>query len=306
MSVSLATSTAVVLGDSQEGTHMKRVPRDKTVSVDKRYKVRQPVMEVDLGETFLVETINFRTPIIRGPDDANPKEYREREETGPIYVNGVVAGDVLAIHIEDIQPEGHASGGSWDDSDRGSFLRIDGDRVHFPGGLWVPKRMMIGDIYVTPTDQNIPNPWDNGGNMDFKDVAPGNTLYLRSELEGGLLVLGDVHAYQGDGEILGLGAECAATVRIRITKDDKFLPERPLIDKPSSFVSIACRKDYAEAIDLVASDASKILSRIAGVTEGEASLYCRTVGDLRNGAVWSVGTEEDVPVVVALEVPLLR
>jgi acetamidase/formamidase len=32
----------------------------------------------------------------------------------------------------------------------------------------------------------------------------------------GLLVLGDVHACQGDGAILGLGAACAANVTLRI------------------------------------------------------------------------------------------
>jgi len=282
---------------------VKRITRDKTVPLKQRYKVRQPVAEVGLGESFLVETINFRTPVIRTPEDANPRVYREREETGPIFVNGIAPGDVLAIHVEDIQPEGHASGGWWDDPKVGSFLRIDGERVHFPGGLWAPKRMMIGDIYVTPAEPP-PNPWDNGGNMDFKDVAAGNALLLRAELEGALLVLGDVHACQGDGEVLGLGAECAANVRVRITKDDRFLPVRPMVQKPHSFVCIACRRSYHEARDLAAADAAGILARVAGVTEKEAFLYCTTVGDLRNGAVWGMG-KSDVPLVVGLEVPLL-
>lgn len=144
--------------------------------------------------------------------------------------------------------------------------------------------------------------------MDFKDVAAGNTLYLRSELGGGLLVLGDVHACQGDGEIAGLGAECAANVQIRITKDETFLTDRPMIKKADSFVSIACRHDYAEAAKLAENDASKTLSRITGVTEKEAYLYCTTVGDLRNGAVWPMKygiTERSPPLVVGLEVPLL-
>jgi amidase len=76
--------------------------------------------------------------------------------------------------------------------------------VHFPGGLSAPQHMMIGDIYVTPDGWPGGNPWDNGGNMDFKDIAAGNTLLLKAILEGGLLVLGDCHAAQGDGEILGL------------------------------------------------------------------------------------------------------
>jgi len=289
---------------------MKRITRDKTVPVGKRYQVREPALEVDLDESFLVETINFRTPIIRTPEDANPKEYREREETGPIYVRGIEPGDVLQIHIEDIRPEGHASGGWWDDPKVSSFLRIEGGRVHFPGGLSAPVQMMIGDIYVTP-DGPAANPWDNGGNMDFKDVAAGNSLFLKAQLTGGLLVLGDLHACQGDGEILGLGAECAGLVQLRVTKDESFLPERPMILKASSFVAIACRRSYAEARDLAAKDAARMLSRIAGVTEKEAHLYCTTVGDLRNGAIWTMGKDEPekakrLPRVVGLEVPLPR
>jgi amidase len=280
---------------------MKRVSRDRTVSVERRYRVFEPVVVVELGESFLVETINFRTPIIRTPADANPEVYREREETGPIFVNGISAGDVLAVHIEDIVPEGHASGGWWDDSHTNSFLRIEEDRVHFPGGLSAPLQPMIGDIYVTP-EQPAPNPWDNGGNMDFKDVAPGNALCLKAQRDGGLLVLGDVHACQGDGEVLGLGAECAATVRLRITRDETYLSERPLIAKDGSFVCLACRWKYHEARDLATADAALVLARLTGCTQQEAHLYCATVGDLRNGAVWVIASEDDVPVTVGLEV----
>ena len=289
---------------------MKRITRDKTIPPHRRYKVREPVAEVELGETFIVETINFRTPIIRTPRDANPETYREREETGPIFVKGIEPGDVLRIQIECITPEGHASGGWWRDPKENSFLRLEGGRVHFPGGLSVPQRMMIGDIYVTPDEWPGGNPWDNGGNMDFKDIAPGNALLLKARLPGGLLVLGDCHAAQGDGEILGLAAECAAEVKLSITKDELIRPERPTILKPDAFVSLACRMDYAEARDLAVDDAKKILTRLAGCTEEEAYLFVTTVGDLRNGAVWGMGKTEPtwikhLPVVVGVEVPFV-
>ena len=289
---------------------MKKITRDKTVPVHRRYKVREPVAEVELGETFIVETINFRTPIIRTPGDANPEIYREREETGPIFVKGIEPGDVLRIQIEEITPEGHASGGWWRDPGENSFLRLECGRVHFPGGLSVPQRMMIGDIYVTPDEWPAGNPWDNGGNMDFKDIAPGNALLLKASLPGGLLVLGDCHAAQGDGEILGLAAECAAVVKLSIIRDETICPDRPTILKPGAFISLACRMDYAEARDLAVEDAKKILSRLAGCTEEEAYLFVTTVGDLRNGAVWSMGkpgstSTEHLPMVVGVEVPLV-
>jgi len=289
---------------------MQRIPRDRTVPPEKRYQVRDPVAQVELGETFVVETMNFRTPIIRTPADANPTVYREREETGPIFVDGIGRGEVIAIHIEDIQPVGHASGGWCVAGGDNSFLEIADGKVHFPGGLWVPLSMMIGDIYVTPLAAATPNPWDNGGNMDFKDIAAGSTMCLKAQLPGGLLVLGDAHAAQGDGEILGLAAECAADVTLRITRDETFLSERPLLSKHGSFVALACRRDYAEARDLAVQDASRILARLAGCTEAEAHLYVTTVGDLRNGGVWAMGKTEPewtrkVPLVLGVEVPVL-
>ena len=288
---------------------MKRISRNNTVPVDKRHHVREPVAEVSIGESFIVETINFRTPIIQTPEDANPKEYKEREETGPIYIKGIDKGDILAIHIENIFPEGHASGGSANNSDKGSFLEIKDSNVYFPGGLTAPLKMMIGDIRVQP-EKDGPNPWDYGGNMDFKDICAGNILMLKVQLPGGLLVLGDLHAAQGDGEIGGLGAECAGEVTLRIEKEKKWPVERPTIKKPASFVSIACRPDYAEARDIAVADASKILSHLKKCTLKEAELYVKTVGDLRNGAVWTMGLEDEaewvksLPLVIGVEVPL--
>lgn len=290
---------------------IKRLTRDMTIPPNRRYQVFQPVLEVEIGETFVVETINFRTPIVRTPQDANPINYREREETGPIFINGIMPGDVLRIHIENIQPEGHASGGWWRNPHENSFLPIEDGRVLFPGGLSADLKMMIGDIYVTPDHWPPGNPWDNGGNMDFKDIAPGNDLLLKSILPGGLLVLGDCHAAMGDGEILGLAAECAAEVTLSIRKEEFIQPERPTIIKSHSFISLACRKDYAEARDLAVEDAKKILAGLTGCTEEEAYLFVTTVGDLRNGAVWGMGKTEpewirDLPVVVGVEVPISK
>lgn len=291
---------------------MQRIDRTKTIASPMRHRVRQRVATVELGETFVVETVNFRTPIIRTRADANPVSYKEREETGPIFIEGVSAGDVLAIEILDIKPEGHASGGWWEDPNVASFLEISDGWVHFPGRLRTPVQMMIGDIRVQPADETfLGNPADNGGNMDFKDVRAGNTLCLKAQLPGGLLALGDLHAAQGDGEMLGLGAECAGEVTLRVTKDTRYFSDRPLIIKTESFVCLGFwSDDYAKARDAAVADATQVLARLAGCTEKEAYLYVTTVGDLRNGGVWAMGRKEGwcrgIPLVVGVEVPLPR
>ena len=87
---------------------MYRITRDHIrYSIDKAHA---PVLEIDPGETVIVETYDARTGTIRKdtdlldhphPDGANPA-------TGPVYVRGAEPGDALVIVIEsiDLAPEG--------------------------------------------------------------------------------------------------------------------------------------------------------------------------------------------------------
>jgi acetamidase/formamidase len=57
---------------------------------------------------------------------------------------------------------------------------------------------------------------DWGGNLDIRDVAPGNRIYLPIFHAGALFYLGDVHASQGDTEFTGTAAETKAKVRLSL------------------------------------------------------------------------------------------
>ena len=46
-----------------------------------------------------------------------------------------------------------------------------------------------------------------GGNLDIRDVCPGNRILLPVHHAGALLYLGDVHASQGDTEFTDTAAE---------------------------------------------------------------------------------------------------
>lgn len=205
---------------------MKRLARNQTVPCSKRHRVFEPVLVIDPGERIVVETINHMTPVVRSEADLHPHGspgYREREETGPIAVRGVQAGDMLAITIEEIHavglPHAHGAGPLEEAFPQDPVLfPVENGWCLFPGGLKAPLSPMIGDIYTTPENPDPPY-FDHGGNMDCTEVRPGNTLYLPVFHEGGLLVLGDVHAVQGDGELYGEGAETAADVTLTIGVD---------------------------------------------------------------------------------------
>ncbi len=175
------------------------------------------------------------------------------------------------------------------------MLRVSRDHTVAPGercaDMQPVAEVKLGETYVMPTEPS-PNPCDKGGNMDYRDVRAGSTLLLRARCEGGMLALGDAHAAQGWGEVLGLGVECAGEVTLTVTRDSRYQPQRPMLLKDGAFACIACRPTFHEARDL------------AGCAQAQAHLYVSTVGSLMNGAVWYVGRQQNLPVVVALEVPL--
>lgn len=77
----------------------------------------------------------------------------------------------------------------------------------------------IGSIGVAPRYGRVEmslTPGEYGGNMDFPEICMGSTLYLPVNWSSGLLVLGDVHTAQGDGELCGVALETSAEVEIKV------------------------------------------------------------------------------------------
>jgi len=56
----------------------------------------------------------------------------------------------------------------------------------------------------------------HGGNMDYKRFNVGTTVYFPVFAEGALFHIGDGHAVQGDGEIVGTGIEIPFEVRFTV------------------------------------------------------------------------------------------
>lgn len=275
---------------------MKRVRRDQVVPHGQRYRVDVPVITIEPGETILVETINHMTPVVRSAADLHnhgTEGYQERRETGPIAVPGAEPGDMLAIHIEKIEVVGipHAKG--WGPlggryPQEPVLFPVSGDRIEIAGGLTVPLAPMVGDIYTTPLSPSG-NFHDHGGNMDFAEVKPGNTLYLPVFRPGGLLVLGDVHAAMGDGEIFGEAAETAADVTLTIDIDRTYRHPRPLVETPDTLFSIACRGKLALSLALAVEDMTELIARLYGVAKADAYRIATLPGGARNAGCLNYG-----------------
>jgi len=167
----------------------------------------EPVVTVDPGEPVVLSSLNADwrwDPEIQEamPEDAGHALY------GPIEVRGARAGATLAVHVDEVKPRGWGvtfapelklmwslEGETWV-SERGSRVAA----APFLGVLGMPP--------PEPGEHSTGPPRRWGGNIDCKLLVAGTTLYLPIPVDGGLVLAGDGHGAQGDGEVSGTAIEC--------------------------------------------------------------------------------------------------
>ncbi len=196
--------------------------------------VHAPVLQIADGDVVVTETLDahgFDKTLVKRGGNTNPM-------TGPFFVEGAEPGDVLAVEIIRITMNRKTgwtrSGLAWNVVDP-AMVRdmperdiiiwdIGGNGVSLQEptqGLknWtVPLDPMIGCFGVSPGGGeaiSTATSGSHGGNMDYRLFRAGTTAMFPVAVPGGLFVLGDVHAAQGDGEIAGTGVETSAEVEFR-------------------------------------------------------------------------------------------
>jgi amidase len=258
---------------------MKRISRqDAKVYVFDRGL--PPKLRVEPGEKFTVETEDASTGYLRKegqspldrplidtwPPSVNPV-------AGPIYIEGVRRGDLLAIKIEDILVAPDQSftfayrRGPIHDSLKWSeaaepwthILRheIGPSGTMRDGKLWFNERIswpvspFIGTIAVAPEREVLSSVYGQGiggGNIDCRDIKSGNTLFVNSQNEGGLLFVGDVHASQGDMEFSNVAAEARAEVTLSVNVIPRKKIPYPRIETPNSLIALYNSRPLEDAV----------------------------------------------------------
>lgn len=193
------------------------------------YSKREPVLRIGDGDT--VQTKSWMWNYLNGPfyiEGAEPGdtlavrlelvEPEGRGESGGALVRRAVdpqtAGEL---------PESHGSSKWTIDREAGMatvtevtvFLRVGSEskptKVDTRAvGLRVPLEPMIGDMGVAVDAPlgKAPHMVDcgrHGGNLDWKGVKAGTTMYYPVYVQGGLYYISDGHAAQGAGEPLMMG-----------------------------------------------------------------------------------------------------
>jgi acetamidase/formamidase len=156
--------------------------------------------------------------------------------------------------------------------------------VHFSDRISWPVTPFIGTLGTAPDREvctSIDGQGEWGGNLDIRDVAVGNKIYLPVHHAGARFYLGDVHASQGDTEFTGTAAETCSTVRLRfeVLKGKKLPWMR--IEKPDALIALHAAKPLEEAVKTATFHLMDWLIREHNFTPSDAYCLVSTCPDFR-------------------------
>ena len=156
--------------------------------------------------------------------------------------------------------------------------------LHFSDRISWPITPFIGTIGVAPEREvttSLDGQGEWGGNLDIRDVAPGNRILLPVFHTGARFYLGDVHASQGDTEFTGTAAETKATVQVRLDViKGKRIPWMR-IEKPNSIVSVYAYRPLEVAVETATFNLMDWLITEHGFTPTDAYCLVSTCPDFR-------------------------
>lgn len=212
-----------------------------------------PALCIDPGQVVETRTVDSDNrdahgrPISRDRRQPGVGLLEGNPVTGPFFVNGAEPGDTLVVHWESVELDRDDAFGSVQ-----AHLAVLGDDLRFvgPTGLkpaiegrrydWkldrtrgtarlelprsrvgsveIPTHPFLGCVGVAPRWGEFIHTVDagaHGGNLDCPEMRSGVAAHFPVHVPGALLMFGDAHAAQGDGELAGGALETSARVRFR-------------------------------------------------------------------------------------------
>lgn len=253
-----------------------------------------PVLKVPSGETVRIRTKDCFGNQLQGPEDQLSEIEWEaiNPATGPIYVEGAVAGGTLKVHIDNIELDAQTSSCTGKDEgvcgDRFSdwathFCKVEDGKVVWDERLSIPLAPMIGVIGVAPEGEpvNCGTPGKHGGNMDNTAIAAGATLYFPVAVDGALFGCGDMHAVMGDGEVSVSGAEVAGYATVTLTALPELSVPNPLIENNTHFGIIVSAESLDKASELAVQQMVDLLASRTNESEADLVMLLSLVADVR-------------------------
>lgn len=254
-----------------------------------------PVLRIKPGDRVVTTTIDAR-----GFDSQNNKVGEgPNPQTGPFDIEGAEPGDVLVVRFEKIEPNRATA---WSSSLLApyaadpAFLRFEGLREQTtetwtidkakgvawiespkirPRRIEVPLRPMLGCVATAPARREaVPTstPDTFGGNMDYNGVTAGVKLMLPVNEPGALLFIGDGHARQGDGEVVGNALETSMDVEFTVDLVKQKKIGWPRLENDTHIMTLGSAQPLLQALQHATTEMQRWLMADYGFDERGSSL----------------------------------
>lgn len=267
------------------------------------------VGSVALGESFVIETERFN------------------RSNGPIAIEGIRAGDSLAVRIESIEmaPPFEAPNG-------GPFFEGMGESVPleyrdgvflFPSGIELRAEPSVGNVAVLPAPSTsilalsrrdlgaarqghrgwgwrgvVNDPRGRHCHQDCRCLAVGSTIHLKAQVDAAGLCLADVHGYIGQGELAFSAIEVAARVQLRVQRSEGWHVDWPLIVtdeevmvfcSDTNMLEGATDQQYVDVVRQAYRQMRIVVAKRIGSTIADANPIVASALDIRNCALYGLG-----------------
>ena len=301
-----------VAAQGQQPAVPKLKPGPKTVAWGYYDASTPPVLRVKSGDTVEVQTLITSSPARLEAAGVPPDQveqslrdiYKEVTNkgpgghilTGPIYVEGAAAGDVLEVRIKEIKLAipyaynafGPGRGFLPEDFPypRIKIIPLDEKRMigRFGDGIEIPLKPFFGSIGVAPPDvsgriSSAP-PWIHAGNLDNKELVAGTTLFIPIHTAGALFLAGDGHAGQGNGEvdITAMETSLIGTFQLIVRKDLHL--RWPRAETPTHFITMGLHEDLNEATKAAVREMIDFLVTQKGLSREDAYMLTSVAADV--------------------------
>jgi acetamidase/formamidase len=150
------------------------------------------------------------------------------------------------------------------------------DPAEFKGPrIELPLRPMLGCVATAPPNKAaIPTTFPDsfGGNMDYNGMGAGATLMLPVFEPGALFFLGDGHARQGDGEVVGSAIETSLEVEFSVDLIKRKKINWPRLETDDFIMVLGSSRALNEALQHATTELMRWLMESYGFDERGASL----------------------------------
>ena len=254
-----------------------------------------PALRIRPGDRVVTKTLDAG-----GSDElGNRVANGPNPQIGPFYIEGAEPGDVLVVRLEKIEPNratAYSNTVLAPYAADPSFLRREAEReqrretwsvdmtrrVAWPTssdiqapGVELPLRPMLGCVGVAPPRReaiSTATPGVFGGNLDYFGMNEGVTVMLPVFEPGALLFLGDGHARQGHGEVVGNALEISMDIEftVDLIKDKRI--GWPRLENDDYIMVLGSARPLLQALQHATTELQRWLISDYGFDERGASL----------------------------------